>query len=1026
MPHSNERKPVDGYNSDNGYAYEEVSGRPKALRQLCNMADPGIVLICADYGVRKSSILSRCVMAHLERGMESRIVDFFGLTPDNAYLRLKDVMRWCHKKPEGGEQARALVACDNMPIGDESDVTRIAGIIRRLALEGFLIVVATNCDGELLYEQLGESTCLWTCDLCVERPQDGHRALLYDAFSHGIPVLDDALNRIEVRTYDVVPSDPSYQEPYIRVLESLVRETLIIEERTLRSAILLLGSGTMDDLNHVLGEFDEVLWRLLARDAPFFGVDVAKGTFRCVAAGYQDSINISYASLSAIVRPWPHLVARCARLLARRGDFARAAVVSLMCEDDRERCSVALEWGPMIIDVGEVSVVADALETARLKGLYDLAGFYESTCVLGALTASGYEEAANLQSICCYPTTSHHARLALMSRALLRDAPPELDSVDSEMVDDALSGALAAHAKALSLLFRGRLAAAYDVLLQALEQIGGWTVSSTLLQVDYTLCSLLMGIVSPEMRPELSGDVSRFFERSGLPQMTGLFDSALTAGMLLSGRTVQTGELEMGIQRAARWGDSLLQGLLLMTAGVADMRAGSLTRGLIRLRKAVAIFDGLGASELSKIGRLLYHAARARLGEKVTQPEVRACKGVSGALDGVVAVLAAALSSNGSVKRLGLPGWERMNGLHWIVNVLSNDFGVVSQRFRKAMPASWADAQLHTSMEVDDLLPHERLRGFSRQDKKTVGDVLHEEQTKQPKARIEIRLLGGFELYVDGVLIPNSRLDKRRAKALLVLLGAMPGHVARRYIIMETIWPSYDYQTANKCVYSATSALRSEIKAALQDPMDLPIVVANKAQGTVALNMTCVACDVEAFEQRARTLIDMEDADRSAVALCREVESLYRGDLFVPPTDGMGVIATRAKELKSLFADAMVSGAHAALNSGMKLLACRFAHKAHAADELREDAMVVLIASLCAAGRQVEAQRCYERFVGRVADLTRKPPSRQLRESVGCMLKGMPPQIGDPKDRQNKGEITKDHDVGEGENERQLALWTSK
>ncbi len=143
---------------------------------------------------------------------------------------------------------------------------------------------------------------------------------------------------------------------------------------------------------------------------------------------------------------------------------------------------------------------------------------------------------------------------------------------------------------------------------------------------------------------------------------------------------------------------------------------------------------------------------------------------------------------------------------------------------------------------------------------------------------------------------------------------------------------------------------------------------------------------MDVFEEKARQVLDLEGSDREVVALSRELEELYRGDLFVPPTDGMGVVQTRARELKDLYADSMIVAAHAASNLGMKTLACRFAQHAHAADELREDAVRILVIALCAAGRKVEAERCYEKYVGHMVDISRRPPSRHLRKEMQSLL----------------------------------------
>ena len=261
-------------------------------------------------------------------------------------------------------------------------------------------------------------------------------------------------------------------------------------------------------------------------------------------------------------------------------------------------------------------------------------------------------------------------------------------------------------------------------------------------------------------------------------------------------------------------------------------------------------------------------------------------------------------------------------------------------------------------------------------------DALPGEEAKQ----VRVNVLGGMEVRAGGKPVGNTALERRRAKSMLALLAAIPGHAAKRFTIMESVWPEYDYDTAHRCVYSATSVLRTEICGALGDGDAASVVYSNRSDRTVLLNMDMVSCDVDAFELKARRVLDSAGDDRLIVALCRDIEDLYRGPLFVPPTDGAGIVVARARELQGLYADAMVAGAEAAMRTDMKTIACRFARKAHEGDDMREDAVKVLLLALCEAGRQVEAEQAYERYVSHVVDMTRRPPSHSLRKVAGQLL----------------------------------------
>ena len=960
--------------------------------------DVRITILCAGPGMGKTALLSQMVLQHLSQGTPARYYDYAGVCPEELPRKLRDVSRWMCTNIRGNldNATRPFVALDNIAVGDECDVERTVSAIRRLVGEGGSLALAITPEGEPLVERLGEARCKWACDLRAPRPLDAKAAESYDSYALGVPLLMATLAKMEPIDYKAIPMNLSYQESYVGMVESMDRPRMMDEERRLRCALMLLGSGSKEEVRRVVGDMEETLWRAIARDEPFLGVDIAANTFYCVGGHSMECLNVAYSTICELVQPWPMLVANACDVLASRGAFARAAVVSLMCSDVTKKCMIGLAWGVRMIDAGEVSVVVDALETARGLGLRHLDGFGEVSCVLAALGIG--EDTANARALLPAPhgIDVRIAMLALRCRALLsgRRLDDELGELLPKEQGDSLAEALATHAKALYLMLHGRLEEAYDLLLASPLRYEGSSVSAALVTTDYAFCSLLVGVVPGPLDMDALDAARKLFERSGLTHCLSLLDVALAMGRLLGGRAATREAFESHVQRAARSKDALLRGVFLAAAGVADMRVDALTRAHVRLEQAVKAFEEIGAKELASVSNLFDIAVRAQLGERVLSSEIKGCRGVSKGVDKIVEALLLALTAEGDPMPITSRGAFMSptcpRDAYWVANILCNDCNAVSHRFVKTLPFAWSNSVLRASSEIDSILGVARM-DLSPQANGQVA-VLREEVSHGNRGGnpVEVRMLGGFEVYAGGSIVPINRLDRRKGKALLALLAAVPGHVAKRYTIMESVWQTYDYPTANKCLYSATSVLRAELSAALGENAGTQLVVANKGAGTVALNTAYVGCDIDLFEEQARKLIDLEGVDRQAVAICREVEELYRGDLFVPPTDGMGIISARAVQLRELFADAMLAGATAASNLGMKSLACRFARKAQDADELREDAIRMLVITLCAAGRHIEAERRYERFVGRIVDLTKRPPSRHLRELVDSVLSDSP------------------------------------
>lgn len=138
-----------------------------------------------------------------------------------------------------------------------------------------------------------------------------------------------------------------------------------------------------------------------------------------------------------------------------------------------------------------------------------------------------------------------------------------------------------------------------------------------------------------------------------------------------------------------------------------------------------------------------------------------------------------------------------------------------------------------------------------------------------------------------------------------------------------------------------------------------------------------VSCDVEEMRACAREAVDGED-DAAVLQMARQVERLYAGDLYSPPADHSGFVALRKEELRTLYVDAMVAGADAALRLERKRTASRFAANALAVDDMREDAVIALATALRADGRDMEADVQCRRYTRRLSQATGRSPSWRL------------------------------------------------
>jgi predicted ATPase/DNA-binding SARP family transcriptional activator len=131
---------------------------------------------------------------------------------------------------------------------------------------------------------------------------------------------------------------------------------------------------------------------------------------------------------------------------------------------------------------------------------------------------------------------------------------------------------------------------------------------------------------------------------------------------------------------------------------------------------------------------------------------------------------------------------------------------------------------------------------------------------------LEIRLLGAFELRIDGRDVGTTGWRLRKATDLVKILALEPGHRLHRERLVDLLWPDKDPAAGANNLYQAVHAVR----AALATPAAVGIHEAIVGLGDGALS---VRVDVEEFE-------DIAGSAAGRTESLEHARSLYRGELL--------------------------------------------------------------------------------------------------------------------------------------------------
>lgn len=928
-----------------GQALFPTFGAPESAHRL--------FAVCIEPGMGLHLVADELAALGKAHGYSCHIKEMGGFSPDYSARVFSRSAREIVEPVD-----RHIFVFVNVPPSDESCVARQARGIRKLVDAGAIVTLVVVPEARQLLEALPGCQVTWSSDLVSMQRNSLKGTAHFAELGVRTGYIPSLVLPLVAFPFDAKrrPLPQSYYEALGKLVGLSVRRSLSDEELRVRLCMLLLGRGSADDLTRSIGRSPREIMAELWSAAPLFGVSSDFSTFECLCCDEERVLASTFPRLQALGALFPDVLELVEQILVDRGSLDRCALLLRMFGVG-ERPWMFESCMPAFLDSGQISLarrIVDGCGTAGHK-LTDQALL---SAALEMLTTKGLPSSFRVPAEGCGDV------LALIdARHILRACPPALTG--AEPCTSPLFGRLLVHRAACDLMISGRSSEALRLLVSIACESAPRTVSGALLLLDLEMVRLLV-CDGEDGCGETVSAAEEFLSQPALAGLSGYVSMVEVVRHVLQEDTGASIEAAALASRAERCGDVVPQTVGLIAGSLCDLRSGALTRASIKASLAEGTARKASLDYLARVAILLGEIARYLLGER---PVADCVEGPCDNLALVCSLVQEVMGAEDSSSREPEAYAEVPRDALWLVGSLAGGVGEFSALLCEHMPASWRNAVGVSSLEASWARPE------------GTGEIYEvaAEGVGGLEAPIEVKLLGGFSVCVRGVRVPDWKLEQRGAKSMLEYL-ILRGGVAKRYQLVEQIWPDCDYATGFNHAYQATSVLRSsvgEIEPGL-DPF-----VAGRASREVALDMSLVSSDVERFRAVAREASDSVDPAH-ALEMARRAERIYAGDLYLPVGDATGYVASVQNELRELYADAMVAGGDAALTLGRERTAVRLASNALVANDLREDAVIVLIKALRASGRIAEADQQYRRYSGRLLRASgHADPSGRLRQLMG-------------------------------------------
>jgi DNA-binding SARP family transcriptional activator len=236
---------------------------------------------------------------------------------------------------------------------------------------------------------------------------------------------------------------------------------------------------------------------------------------------------------------------------------------------------------------------------------------------------------------------------------------------------------------------------------------------------------------------------------------------------------------------------------------------------------------------------------------------------------------------------------------------------------------------------------------------------------------VTVRVLGRFEIAQDGVPVPDTQWQSRKARELMKILVARRGRAIPRDQLIELLWPDVgDAAMLGNRLSVALATVRRVLDPERTQPANHYVVAENSS---VALALDRLEVDVETFLREASAGLQARSAGSArARAQLLRAAAAYRGevleeDVYADWSHGLREEARAAylAVVRALSEEAMTAGE---TDEAVALLIRLLDH-----DGYDESAHLALVAALVAAGRHGDARRAHRSYAARMAEIGVEP-----------------------------------------------------
>ncbi len=918
----------------------------------------GLLAVCSEPGYCSDSCLREVVTLAARSGMQTFSRDFSKLSSACATDGLVRFVRQVRSKVHS-VKVDPFVLIAGLPAADESELTRQGAAIARLVSSGCSVVCTFLPEARQLLEEL-RGYALLTAEDMSEFPFDGASSDGSVAdLTHGIPALSRALAEGSEPGMGHQLGDAYYRE-LTRLCGLSLRPGLMDDELRIRLAMIILGEGCFDDIARVVG-FDPN--ELLVDDgvwAPFFGVSGMTRMFECLAGASDLWLGEEPGRIDEMAEAFDSVALESLCVLGERGSFTRIA--RFFCRVPQDvRLKVLEKYGPELIDSGSIGMVKLALASAPSEWRERLSMLQGVCDVLGS-ERIGARKARCIPDV--LPSRDEASMLcaALMGlRAGLRGEGAGLAMLANSPTG--LQRRLCGHAEAVELVLAGNFMLAVERLVPLVGDGEPTTLTGHVLAVDMAMARAL-ACGCAWRAPAEARACESFLKQKGYAGLLGhVWACDLVFAVLCGEGAKQTYAAVR--TRAAKSGDKLLKSLSLAAEAASLLKGKPSAYIAAAIKAAETSCSSIGWDYGARVMRIMGEAERFCLGERSELRPVEGPDSLSVVSTLVQDVCCDAVGENQSV----MSGDGCPRDAMWLLVFLCNGSGEFADALDEQIPVEW-----RRSLEIV-------ARGCLtvRRGRKMAFPLAGEESLVKPAEEVRINVLGEFSFWAGGRRVSERNLIARDAMRVLEYLALQTGHLSNRLRMAGDLWPEVtDVRKARQKVYSATHVIR---KALETHGYDGDALFTNRSNEVVSIQTEVLVCDVDELLECARVAQDGLN-DVKACAAAKRAEVLYVGDLYMSASEESGYFTVAKEGLRRTYADTMVAGGEAALRLENHRLAIRLATNALSVDELREDAITLLVRSLRAAGRGSEALNAYEQYERLLFKRTGRQPSRQMKRAL--------------------------------------------